>query len=184
MSDHKVPFNRPYMTGRELAYIAEAHSCGHLAGDGPFTRRSHAWLEQQTGCRKALLTPSCTAALEMMALLLDIEEGDEVILPSYTFVSTANAFVLRGGVPVFVDIRPDTLNIDETRIVDAITPRTKAIVPVHYAGVACEMDAIMKIATHHNLAVVEDAAQGAMASYRGRALGSIGERSHFTRPRM
>lgn len=175
MSDHKVPFNRPYMTGRELAYIAEAHSCGHLAGDGPFTRRSHAWLEQQTGCRKALLTPSCTAALEMMALLLDIEEGDEVILPSYTFVSTANAFVLRGGVPVFVDIRPDTLNIDETRIVDAITPRTKAIVPVHYAGVACEMDAIMKIATHHNLAVVEDAAQGAMASYRGRALGSIGD---------
>ncbi|WP_234777149.1 aminotransferase class I/II-fold pyridoxal phosphate-dependent enzyme, partial [Mycobacterium tuberculosis] len=150
------------MTGRELAYIAEAHSCGHLAGDGPFTRRSHAWLEQQTGCRKALLTPSCTAALEMMALLLDIEEGDEVILPSYTFVSTANAFVLRGGVPVFVDIRPDTLNIDETRIVDAITPRTKAIVPVHYAGVACEMDAIMKIATHHNLAVVEDAAQGAI----------------------
>lgn len=175
MSDHKVAFNRPYMTGRELAYIAEAHSCGHLAGDGPFTRRSHAWLEQQTGCRKALLTPSCTAALEMMALLLDIEEGDEVILPSYTFVSTANAFVLRGGVPVFVDIRPDTLNIDETRIVDAITPRTKAIVPVHYAGVACEMDAIMKIATHHNLAVVEDAAQGAMASYRGRALGSIGD---------
>lgn len=175
MSDHKVPFNRPYMTGRELTYIAEAHSCGHLAGDGPFTRRSHAWLEQQTGCRKALLTPSCTAALEMMALLLDIEEGDEVILPSYTFVSTANAFVLRGGVPVFVDIRPDTLNIDETRIVDAITPRTKAIVPVHYAGVACEMDAIMKIATHHNLAVVEDAAQGAMASYRGRALGSIGD---------
>lgn len=175
MSDHKVPFNRPYMTGLELAYIAEAHSCGHLAGDGPFTRRSHAWLEQQTGCRKALLTPSCTAALEMMALLLDIEEGDEVILPSYTFVSTANAFVLRGGVPVFVDIRPDTLNIDETRIVDAITPRTKAIVPVHYAGVACEMDAIMKIATHHNLAVVEDAAQGAMASYRGRALGSIGD---------
>lgn len=175
MSDHKVPFNRPYMAGRELAYIAEAHSCGHLAGDGPFTRRSHAWLEQQTGCRKALLTPSCTAALEMMALLLDIEEGDEVILPSYTFVSTANAFVLRGGVPVFVDIRPDTLNIDETRIVDAITPRTKAIVPVHYAGVACEMDAIMKIATHHNLAVVEDAAQGAMASYRGRALGSIGD---------
>lgn len=141
----------------------------------PVCCSSHAWLEQQTGCRKALLTPSCTAALEMMALLLDIEEGDEVILPSYTFVSTANAFVLRGGVPVFVDIRPDTLNIDETRIVDAITPRTKAIVPVHYAGVACEMDAIMKIATHHNLAVVEDAAQGAMASYRGRALGSIGD---------
>ncbi|PHO43478.1 hypothetical protein B6F30_07730 [Mycobacterium tuberculosis variant bovis] len=162
------------MTGRELAYIAEAHSCGHLAGDGPFTRRSHAWLEQQTGCRKALLTPSCTAALEMMALLLDIEEGDEVILPSYTFVSTANAFVLRGGVPVFVDIRPDTLNIDETRIVDAITPRTKAIVPVHYAGVACEMDAIMKIATHHNLAVVEDCVNLEQGGLRGllRTIGA------------
>jgi dTDP-4-amino-4,6-dideoxygalactose transaminase len=171
----KIPFNLPYMTGRELSYIAEAHSCGYLAGDGPFTRRCHAWLEQQIGCRKALLTPSCTAALEMMALLLDIEEGDEVILPSFTFVSTANAFVLRGGVPVFVDIRPDTLNIDETRIEEAITPRTKAIVPVHYAGVACEMDAIMAIATRHGLAVLEDAAQGAMASYRGRALGSIGD---------
>jgi dTDP-4-amino-4,6-dideoxygalactose transaminase len=163
------------MTGREVDYIAEAHACGHLAGDGPFTFRCHAWLEQQTGCRKALLTPSCTAALEMMALLLDIEEGDEVILPSFTFVSTASAFVLRGGVPVFVDIRPDTLNIDEARIEEAITPRTKAIVPVHYAGVACEMDAIMAIAKRHGLAVVEDAAQGAMASYRGRALGSIGD---------
>lgn len=175
MSDHKIPFNWPYMTGRELNYIAEAHSCGRLAGGGPFTLRCQAWLEQQTGCRKALLTPSCTAALEMMALLLDIKEGDEVILPSFTFVSTANAFVLRGGVPVFVDIRPDTLNIDETRIEEAITQRTKAIVPVHYAGVACEMDAIMAIAKRHSLAVVEDAAQGAMASYRGRALGSIGD---------
>jgi dTDP-4-amino-4,6-dideoxygalactose transaminase len=163
------------MTGRELDYIAEAHAGGHLAGDGPFTQRCHAWLEQRIGCCKALLTTSCTAALEMMALLLDIEEGDEVILPSFTFVSTANAFVLRGGVPVFVDIRPDTLNIDETRIEEAITPRTKAIVPVHYAGVACEMDAIMAIAKRHGLAVVEDAAQGAMASYRGRALGSIGD---------
>jgi dTDP-4-amino-4,6-dideoxygalactose transaminase len=175
MADHRIPFNWPYMTGRELHYIAEAHSCGHLAGDGPFTQRCHAWLERQIGCRKALLTPSCTAALEMMALLLEIEEGDEVILPSFTFVSTANAFVLRGGVPVFVDIRPDTLNIDETRIEEAITQRTKAIVPVHYAGVACEMDAIMAIAKRHGLAVVEDAAQGAMASYRGRALGSIGD---------
>jgi dTDP-4-amino-4,6-dideoxygalactose transaminase len=175
MTVHKIPFNRPYMTGRETDYIAEAHSCGHLAGDGPFTRRCHAWLEQQIGCHKALLTHSCTAALEMMALLLEIEEGDEVILPSFTFVSTANAFVLRGGVPVFVDIRPDTLNIDETLIEEAITPRTKAIVPVHYAGVACEMDTIMAVAARHSLAVVEDAAQGAMASYRGRPLGGIGD---------
>ncbi len=175
MADHKVPFNRPYMTGRELDYIAEAHSFGHLAGDGPFAQRCHAWLEQQIGCRKALLTPSCTAALEMMALLLEIEEGDEVILPSFTFVSTANAFVLRGGVPVFIDIRPDTLNIDETLLEEAITPRTKAIVPDHYDGVACEMDAIMAIAARHSLGVVEDAAQGSMASYRGRALGSIGD---------
>lgn len=175
MTGHRIPFNRPYMTGRELNYIAEAHFHGHLAGDGPFTRRCHAWLEQQVGCRKALLTPSCTAALEMTALLLGIEEGDELIMPSFTFVSTANAFVLRGGVPVFVDIRPDTLNIDETRIEEAITPRTKAIVPVHYAGVACEMDAIMEIAARHGLAVIEDAAQGAMASYRGRALGGIGD---------
>ena len=175
MSDHKIPFNRPYMTGRELHYIAEAHSCGHLAGDGPFTRRCHGWLERQIGCRKALLTHSCSTALEMMALLLEIEDGDEVILPSFTFVTTANAFVLRGGVPVFVDIRSDTLNIDETRIEEAITPRTKAIMVVHYAGVACEMDAIMAIAARHGLAVVEDAAQGAMASYHGRALGSIGD---------
>lgn len=175
MADYKIPFNWPYMTGWELKYIAEAHSCGHLAGDGSFTKRCHAWLEQQIGCRKALLTPSCTAALEMMALLLDIDDGDEVILPSFTFVSTANAFVLRGGVPVFVDIRPDTLNIDETRIEEAITPRTKAIVAVHYAGVGCEMDAIMGIAARHGLAVVEDAAQGAMGSYRGRALGSISD---------
>lgn len=175
MSQHEIPFNRPYMTGRELDYIAEAHSCGHLAGDGPFTRRCHSWLEQQTGCMRALLTTSCTAALEMTALLLEIEQGDEVILPSYTFVSTANAFVLRGGVPVFVDIRPDTLNIDEHRIEAAVTSRTKAIIPVHYAGVACEMAKILEVAGRHNLAVVEDAAQGAMASYRGQALGSIGD---------
>jgi dTDP-4-amino-4,6-dideoxygalactose transaminase len=162
------------MTGKELAYITEAHAKGHLSGDGAFTGRCNAWLEQRTGCRKALLTHSCTAALEMAAILADIRPGDEVIMPSYTFVSTANAFVLRGGVPVFVDIRPDTLNIDETRIAGAITPRTRAIVPVHYSGVACEMDPIMALAAERNLLVIEDAAQGMMASYKGRALGSIG----------
>jgi len=169
-----VAFNKPYMTGRELGYIAEAHAAGHLAGDGMFSRRCSAWLEQAIGVRKALLTHSCTAALEMAAMLADIEPGDEVIMPSFTFVSTANAFVLRGGVPVFVDIRPDTLNIDESKIEAAITPRTKVIVPVHYAGVGCEMDAITDIARRHDLLVVEDAAQGAMSSYRGRPLGSIG----------
>ncbi len=163
------------MTGKELYYIAEAHFKGVLAGDGDFTKRCNAWLEKQADVRKALLTHSCTAALEMAALLLDIQPGDEVIMPSYTFVSTANAFVLRGGVPVFVDIREDTLNLDERLIEAAITPRTRAIVPVHYAGVACEMDAIMEIARRHGLKVVEDAAQGVMASYKGRALGSIGD---------
>lgn len=169
-----IPFNKPYMTGRELWHIAQAHTNGHLAGDGSFTRNCHAWLEARTSTQKALLTHSCTAALEMAAILADIQPGDEVIMPSYTFVSTANAFVLRGGVPVFVDIHPDTLNIDETRIEAAITSRTKAIVPVHYAGVACEMDAIMAIAARHNLLVIEDAAQGIMSTYKGRALGSIG----------
>lgn len=169
-----LPFNWPHMTGKELHYIAQAHANGSLAGDGPFTKKCHAWLENNTGCRKALLTHSCTAALEMSALLLDIEPGDEVIMPSYTFVSTANAFALRGGIPVFVDIRADTLNLDETLIEEAITPKTKAIVPVHYAGVACEMDVIMAIAAKHNLHVVEDAAQGMMSSYKGRSLGSIG----------
>lgn len=163
------------MTGRELYYIAEANFGNMLAGDGPFTKRCHQWLEQRTGCAKALLTHSCTAALEMAALLLDIQPDDEVIMPSFTFVSTANAFVLRGGVPVFVDIREDTLNLDERLIEAAITPRTKAIVPVHYAGVACEMDTIMAIARRHGLKVVEDAAQGVVSSYKGRALGSIGE---------
>lgn len=169
-----IPFNKPYMTGRELAYIAEAHARGHLSGDGAFTARCAAWLEQRTGCRRALLTHSCTAALEMAAILADIRPGDEVIMPSYTFVSTANAFVLRGGVPVFVDIRPDTLNIDETKIAAAITQRTRAIVAVHYSGVACEMDAIMALAAERGLLVIEDAAQGVMASYKGRPLGSIG----------
>jgi len=180
MSGEKIPFNRPYMTGKEPLYIAEAHFNNMLAGDGPFTKRCHGWIEEKTGCTKALLTHSCTAALEMAALLLDIQAGDEVIMPSYTFVSTANAFVLRGGVPVFVDIREDTLNLDERLIEAAITPRTKAIVPVHYAGVACEMDAIMDIARRHGLKVVEDAAQGVMASYKGRALGSIGDLGTFS----
>lgn len=171
----KIPFNKPHLTGKELSYIAEAHANGVLAGDGPFTKRCHQWLEAQTGAKKALLTHSCTGALEMAALLLDIQPGDEVIMPSFTFVSTANAFVLRGGVPVFVDIREDTLNLDERLIEAAITPRTRAIVPVHYAGVACEMDTIMDIARRHRLKVVEDAAQGMMSSYKGRALGSIGD---------
>lgn len=170
-----IPFNKPYMTGKELYYIAEAKFGNMLAGDGPFTKRCHQWLEQRTGCSKALLTHSCTSALEMAALLLDIQPGDEVIMPSYTFVSTANAFVLRGGIPVFVDIREDTLNLDECLIEAAITSRTKAIVPVHYAGVACEMDAIMAIARRHDIRVVEDAAQGVMAEYKGRPLGSIGD---------
>lgn len=163
------------MTSKELLYIEKAHSNSVLAGDGPFTKLCHEWLEQRTGCTKALLTHSCTAALEMAALLLDIQSGDEIIMPSYTFVSTANAFVLRGGVPVFVDIRKDTLNLDERLIEAAITPRTRAIVPVHYAGVACEMDAIMEIARQYSLQVIEDAAQGVMSFYKGRSLGSIGD---------
>lgn len=175
MKEAGIPFNWPYMTGKELNYIAEAHSNGCLAGEGAFTKRCHGWIEERTGCSKALLTHSCTGALEMTALLLDIKPGDEIIMPSYTFVSTANAFVLRGGVPVFVDIREDTLNLDENLIEAAITPRTRGIAPVHYAGVACEMDTIMSIAKHHDLKVVEDAAQGVMASYKGRALGSIGD---------
>lgn len=169
-----IPFNKPYMTGKELWYISQAHASGHLAGDGQFTKKCSGWLEQRIGCQKALLTHSCTAALEMAAILADLQPGDEVIMPSYTFVSTANAFVLRGAVPVFVDIRHDTLNIDETKIEEAITPRTKVIVPVHYAGVSCEMDTIMNIARRHNLLVIEDAAQGIMSTYKGRPLGSIG----------
>jgi len=175
MNLNNIPFNKPYMTGRELWYIAQAHTNGHLAGDGTFTKKCHAWLETSTGAHKALLTHSCTAALEMAAILAGIQPGDEVIMPSYTFVSTANAFVLRGGVPVFVDIRQDTLNIDEAKIEAAITPRTKAIVPVHYAGVACEMDVIMNIANRYNLLVIEDAAQGVMSTYKGKPLGSIGD---------
>jgi dTDP-4-amino-4,6-dideoxygalactose transaminase len=169
-----IPFNRPYMTGNELGYIAEAHANGHLAGNGAFSRRCCAWLEERIGSPKALLTHSCTAALEMAAILSGVGPGDEVIMPSFTFVSTANAFTLRGATPVFVDIRADTLNLDETRIEAAITPRTKAIVPVHYAGVGCDMDAIMDIAARHDLLVIEDAAQGLIAGIRGRPLGGIG----------
>lgn len=175
MQPVKIPFNKPWMTGKELDYIARAHASAHLSGDGQFTRRCSQWLEQRQGCVKALLTHSCTAALEMAAMLANCGEGDEVIMPSWTFVSTANAFVLRGATPVFVDIRPDTLNIDENLIEAAITPRTKAIVPVHYAGVACEMDVIMEIARRHELIVIEDAAQAVMAEYKGRAPGSIGQ---------
>ena len=162
------------MTGKELGYIAEAHFRGHLSGDGLFTQRCHDWMKKQTGCDKALLTHSCTAALEMAAILAELQPGDEVIMPSYTFVSTANAFVLRGAVPVFVDIRPDTLNLDESKIEQAITDKTRAIVPVHYAGVACEMDSIMDIARQHQLLVIEDAAQGILSTYKGRPLGAIG----------
>lgn len=170
-----IPFNKPYMTGKELWYIAQAHAQGHLAGDGGFTKRCNAWIEQRTGSSRALLTHSCTAALEMAALLADVKPGDEVIMPSYTFVSTANAFVLRGAVPVFVDIRSDTLNLDEKLVEAAITPKTRAIVPVHYAGVGCEMDAIGEIARRYEVLVIEDAAQAVMSSYKGRPLGAIGD---------
>jgi dTDP-4-amino-4,6-dideoxygalactose transaminase len=171
----KIPFNQPAVLGREYEYMEAAVAARHISGNGPFTKRCHAWLEAHTTCRRALLTHSCTAALEMSALLLDLEPGDEVLMPSFAFVSTANAFVLRRAVPVFVDIRPDTLNLDETLIERAITPRTRAIVALHYAGVGCEMDAIEAIARRHGLVVVEDAAQGIMAKYRDRPLGSIGQ---------
>lgn len=169
-----IPFSKPAITGKEQEYINDAITSSHLSGDGPYTDRCHQWFEEHLQCKKALLTPSCTAALEMAAILIDIQPGDEVIMPSYTFVSTANAFVLRGAKIVFVDVRPDTMNIDERLIQDAITSKTKAIVPVHYAGVACEMDTIMDIAEQNGLYVIEDAAQGMMATYKGRALGTIG----------
>ena len=180
MTAEYIPFNRPYATGNELVYAAEAQRNYHLSGDGPFTKRCHRWIEQQTGCARALLTHSCTSALDMAALLLDLKAGDEVILPSYTFVSTANAFVLRGAIPVFVDIREDTLNLDERLIEAAITPRTRAIAPVHYAGVSCEMDSIVAIARRHNLRIVEDAAQAIMAGYKGRAPGALGDLGSFS----
>ncbi len=170
----RIPFNRPHVVGTELSYVAAAQANGHMSGDGPFTRRCHAWLERHSGGGKALLTHSCTAALEMAAILAEIGPGDEVILPSYTFVSTANAFVLRGAVPVFVDIRPDTLNLDERLVESAVTERTRAVVPVHYAGVGCAMDVIRRLAERSNLTIIEDAAQGIMSTYRGQPLGSLG----------
>ena len=175
-----INFNVPPYTGKEIEYMKEAIENQKICGDGPFTKKCSEWIERQTGTTKCLLTTSCTHATELAALLADIKEGDEVILPSYTFVSTADAFVLRGATAVFVDIRPDTMNIDEKLIEDAVTERTRAIAPVHYAGVGCEMDAIMEIAKRHNLTVVEDAAQGIMASYKGKALGTFGDFGCFS----
>lgn len=175
-----IPFNKPPFTGNEETYVLESMKSNKISGDGEFTKKCHIWFEKKLNCKKVLLTTSCTHALEMAAILIDIQNGDEVIMPSYTFVSTANAFVLRGAKIVFVDIRPDTLNIDETKIEKAITNKTKAIVPVHYAGVACEMDVIMDIANRHNLFVVEDAAQGMMSKYKGKALGTIGHLGAFS----
>ena len=175
-----IAFNKPCLAGNEEKYILKSLKSNKISGDGQFTQKCHTWFEEHLQCKKALLTTSCTHALEMTAILLDIHIGDEVIMPSYTFVSTANAFVLRGAKIVFVDIRPDTLNIDETKIEDAITEKTKVIVPVHYAGVACEMDSIMDIANRYNLFVVEDAAQGMMSSYKGRPLGTIGHFGTFS----
>jgi len=175
-----IPFNKPYLTGNEIQYLTQVLEAGHLSGDGAFTRQCHSWLTSNTGAAKALLTHSCTAALEMAALLIDLCPDDEVIMPAYTFVSTANAFVLRGAVPVFVDICPDTLNIDPDCIEQAITAKTKAIVPVHYAGVACEMDTILDIAKRHNLYVIEDAAQGVMSTYKDKPLGTIGDMGTFS----
>lgn len=171
---YAIPFNRPALAGKEIDYILQAMAAGHVSGDGHFTRKCHAVLEQELGAPKVLLTTSCTHALEMAALLLDIQPGDEVIVSSFTFVSTANAFVLRGARPVFVDIRPDTLNLDETQLERLITPRTEAILPVHYAGVGCDMDAIMAVAERHGLAVVEDNAHGLFGKYKGEYLGTFG----------
>lgn len=175
-----VNFNVPPFTGKEITYIQQAVEAQKICGDGDFTKKCNAWIEERTGTKKALLTTSCTHATELAALLADIHSGDEVIMPSYTFVSTADAFVMRGATPVFVDIRPDTMNIDESKIEEAVTEHTKAIVPVHYAGVGCEMDTIMDIARRYNLMVIEDAAQGIMASYKGKALGTIGDFGCFS----
>jgi dTDP-4-amino-4,6-dideoxygalactose transaminase len=169
-----VDFNKPYLAGNEMTYIAQAVQNSHISGDGPFTKKCSALLEQILGSPKVLLTTSCTHALEMAALLLNFQPGDEVILPAFTFVSTVNAFVLRGAKPVFIDIRPNTLNLDEARLEDLITPRTRAIVPVHYAGVGCEMDTILSVARAYDIAVVEDNAHGLFGKYHGRSLGSFG----------
>lgn len=175
MSRFKIHFNRPFLVGKELYYIAQAVLSGHTAGDGLFTKKCHALMEKKFGAKKILLTHSCTASLEMAAILCDVGPGDEVILPSFSFVSTANAFYLRGAKLVFVDIQPDTLNIDESKIEEAITEHTKVIVPLHYAGIACEMNTIMDMAQKHNIYVVEDAAQGVNAKYRDKFLGTIGD---------
>lgn len=174
MTLRSIDFNHPVLVGRELEYVSEAFRNGHISGDGAFTKKCHAYLEQALGVPKALLTTNCTHALEMMALLLDIQPGDEIILPDFTFVSTVNAFVLRGAKPVFADIRHDTLNLDETKLEALITPKTKAIVPVHYAGVGCEMDVILEIANRHGVPVVEDNAHGLFGRYRGKLLGTFG----------
>ena len=175
-----ICFNVPPFTGKELEYMKDAIEAQKICGDGQFTKKCNQWIEEKTGTKKALLTTSCTHATELAALLADVKAGDEVIMPSFTFVSTADAFVLRGAVPVFVDIRPDTMNIDETKIEAAITEKTVGIVPVHYAGVACEMDTIMDIAKRYNLWVIEDAAQGVMSTYKGKALGAIGDFGCFS----
>lgn len=176
----KIPFNKPYLTSKELGYISHAHSIGQLSGDGYYTHRCHKWLEKNLKTKKALLTTSCTSAMDMMAILIDIKSGDEVIMASFTFPSTANSIVLRGGIPVFVDIRPDTLNINEKLIEGAITAKTKAIFVVHYAGVGCEMDKILQIAKKHNLYVLEDAAQGFLAKYKNKYLGTIGDMGAYS----
>ncbi|MBI1860938.1 MAG: dTDP-4-amino-4,6-dideoxygalactose transaminase, partial [Deltaproteobacteria bacterium] len=172
---YRITFNRPFLSGHELENIQKAFDLGHSAGDGAFTHKCHEWFEKRLGVKKALLTTSCTSALEMAAILLNVQEGDEVIVPSFTFVSTVNAFVLRGATPVFVDVRPDTLNIDEKLIEGRITRRTKAIVPVHYAGVGCEMDAITRLAEDKRIVVVEDNAHGLLGKFKGRFLGTWGE---------
>jgi dTDP-4-amino-4,6-dideoxygalactose transaminase len=180
MKIYKIPFNKPCYTGNEDKYVLDSMRSLHISGNGPYTKKCEEWFENRLKCKRALLTSSCTHALEMAAILIDIKPGDEIIMPSYTFVSTANAFVLRGAKVVFVDIRPDTMNIDENLIENAITERTKAICVVHYAGVGCEMDKIMEIADKYNLYVIEDAAQGTMAEYKGKPLGTIGHLGAFS----
>ena len=175
MANQQIPFNRPVLVGNELDYMMQAVAASHISGDGSFTKKCHALLEQELDVPKVLLTTSCTHALDMMAILLDIQPGDEVIIPDFTFVSTVNAFVLRGARPVFLDIRPDTLNLDESRLEAAVTPRTKAIVPINYAGVGCEMEAILGIARRHNIPVVEDNAHGLFGKYKGKYLGTFGD---------
>jgi len=176
----RIPFNKPHLVGTEIEYIQEAHRLGQLSGDGIFTKKCSAWLEDYSGCARALVTHSCTASLEIAAFLCRLQPGDEVIMPSYTFVSTANAFVIRGAVPIFADIRSDTLNIDESRVEDLITEKTRAIVAVHYAGVSCAMDELLRIAQKYSLVVIEDAAQGIFSTYKDKPLGSIGDYGCFS----